>query len=146
MSAATAMTGLRARLQTVPGLTVIKGVPNTIQKSHLGYVAYTGGSNAPKDTTRGLALVGRHVWRFAVRVCVSMHENTIAEDEIIAYADSVPAAIWADLTLGGNGTILRSIEQSAEGEDGYLEVRGSDGSTVGSYRSIVFRIEVVDKP
>lgn len=140
MSAAAAAAGLVEALRNGRlGLTVILGEPQTIQKSNLAAVAYIGAETGSRGQVRF------HRWRFAIRVVVSMHENTIAENDILAYASSVPAAIETDRTLGGRANVTGDIDQSAEGADGYIELRGADGTTVGSYRSIVFRLSVIDK-
>lgn len=139
MSAANAITGLKERLRTIAGLTVVTGIPDTIQKSDLACLYFIGATNGTRGQVR------RHVWRFGIRVVVSLQENTLAEDRIMTYADSIPGAIFGDMTLGGRANVMADIEQSAEGEDGYLAVSSADGTTVSRYRSIVFRLEVVDK-
>lgn len=138
MSAVDALEGIRERLRTIRNLTVVTGVPDTIQKPHLAYVFYRGASDLVQGRHRA-----KHR-RWGVRVLVNQHDNTLAEDEIVKYADSVSDALEADRTLGARVTIVGDIEQSAEADDGYLEIRGQDGNTVGRYRAVTFLFEVTD--
>jgi len=79
------------------------------------------------------------VWRFAVRVCVALQDPVEAESELVPYADLVGAAIQADMTLGGRASVVRGSELSSEGGDGYYTVNDV------TYRSMVFRLDVMDK-
>ena len=133
MSAAAARTGIIERIKTIQGLRVLSYEPTTIQATPLAFVFYAGATQAQ----RGQVLVSR--WRFGVRVCVAFQDNLIAEDQLVAYADSIPAAINADRTLGNRANVTGIVEQSAEGPDGYYDIAGV------LFRSCVFRFDVIDK-
>lgn len=133
MSAVNCRVGLIERLRTISGLRVLTAEPNTVHNPPLAIVSIIGGT---------LNLAGQvkvRTWRFAVRVCVPLQDNVIAEDQLVPYADSVTDAILADLTLGARANVVPAIEVSSEGSDGYYDIAET------MLRSIVFRMDIRDK-
>jgi hypothetical protein len=135
MSAVAARTGLIERLRTISGLRVLTAEPMTIQSTPVAFVSPDTGTYAlagqVKNADHG----------FAIRVCVAFQDNVIADDQLMPYIDSVPAAIRADLTLGGRANVLSTIDWSAVGEDGFYE----SGDPLVRFRSVVFRVRIKDK-
>lgn len=133
MSAVNCRTGLIERLRTIDGLRVLTAEPTTVHAPPLAFVSFVSG------VLNSAGQIKVRTWRFAVRVCVPFHDNVIAEDQLVPYADSVTNAILEDLTLGGRANVVPNIDISAEGSDGYYDIAET------TLRSIVFRMDVRDK-
>jgi hypothetical protein len=132
--------GIETRLKTVRRLTVVPGVPDSIQTVPLAYVYFSGGRNRP--AARNLRV---YYWRWGVRVLVNQHDLRNAEYEVVRLAAAALEALEADRTLGGAASIVGEIDVDAEGEpNGYLAIVGQDGSTVGRYRVATLLFDVTD--
>ena len=133
MSAINARQGLIECISTITSLHVLDAEPFSLQERPAAIVSLIGGTFLPSGGVRA------RVWRFAVRICVALQDPVEAEEELVPYADSVGAAIQADMTLGDRASVLRGMELSSEGGDGYYTVNDV------TYRSMVFRLDVMDK-
>lgn len=139
MSAIAAKQGIQARLKTIDGLSVLTYEPTTVQRTPLAFVFLASATNHPRGLPTSATLARRDDWRFGVRVLVAFQDNRIAEDTIAEFADSIPAALYGDPTLGGKGNLLSDIDQSAEGPDGYYQIADT------LFRSLVLRFTITDK-
>ena len=134
MSAVAARQGLIECISTVSSLHVLDAEPFiSLQERPAAIISLIGGTYLPTGGVRA------KVWRFAVRVCVALQDPVEAEAELVPYADLVGDAIRADMTLGDRASVLRGMELSSEGGDGYYTVNDV------TYRSMVFRLDVMDK-
>ena len=133
MSAVAARQGLIECISTITSLHVLDAEPFSLQERPAAIISLIGGTFSPT------AQVNPRVWRFAVRVCVALQDPVEAEAELVPYADLIGEAIRADMTLGGKASVLRGMELSSEGGDGYYTVNDT------TYRSMVFRLDVMDK-
>jgi len=133
VSAVAARQGLIDCISTVTSLHVLDAEPFSLQERPAAIISLIGGTYLPTGGVRA------KVWRFAVRVCVALQDPVEAEAELVPYADLVGDAIRADMTLGDRASVLRGMELSSEGGDGYYTVNDT------TYRSMVFRLDVMDK-
>jgi hypothetical protein len=133
VSAEAAREGLITQLTTIAGLRVLRAEPLTLHTVPAAIVSPDTGTYALSGQVKN----AEHV--FAVRVCVAFQDNVIADDQLVPYIDSVPAALRADMTLGGAANVLPEITWSSVGEDGLFRL----GEV--TFRSVVFRVRVKDK-
>lgn len=115
-TAAQVVAGLHVRFATVTALkTLLVGEPESLVGDlpalYTRLVSRTETMHAQLSAVR---------YRCLHRVCVLWQDNAAAEAEILALADSVPAAVWADAHLG----LTDALVQSFDGECGFVEELG----------------------
>ena len=128
---ANVIAGLHTRFATVTALnTLFVGEPESLEGWELPALY----SRLVTRTQTWHGQVSATRYRTLHRVCVHWQDNAQAETDIIALADSVPAAIWADAHLG----LLDALVTEFDGEAGFVTDLG--------VRSIDFYSEVLVKP
>jgi len=123
--------GLHVRFATVTALkTLFVGEPESLAGWELPGLY----SRLISRTEEWHGQVSATRYRTLHRVCVLWQDNAQAETDIIALADSVPAAVWAARQLGLTDALVTSFD----GEAGFVVDLG--------VRSIDFYSEVLVKP
>lgn len=93
---------VKAILFTVTGMKyVMLGYPTSNQNPPLCYIEADSG-----ERTQAGQLTS-NTYRIIATVCVSRHDNTLAEKEIAKFIDALPDAVDADPTLGGAVNLAR---------------------------------------
>lgn len=137
MSALTVYLGLEERFKTVADLrNIILGEPTAAHDLPCLYTAFEGfdrvlGGLPPADNLTGMT------YRFVHRLLIRWQDRSEAEEELLHFINSIPAAVDAEPTLGGR--ITRGNARISEGLAGFQMV----GDT--KYRAIDFFSTVLEK-
>ena len=132
MSYATVLAGLKLRFATVPGIkTILDYEPTSIQDAPLLYMLF---DNAPRTQTGQMTVMP---YRVLCRLCIRWQDNEYAEQELIPFVNSLPAAIDQDATLGGRITSGMARVTNIQG------VFVTIGNTL--YRALDVTVEATDK-
>lgn len=132
MSYATVIEGLKLRFATVPGIkTILDYEPTSAQDTPLLYMLF---DEAPRTQTGQVTVMP---YRILCRLCIRWQDNRYAEQELIPFVNSLPAAIDQDPTLGG---------KIASGMARVINVQGIF-VTIGGvlYRALDVTVEAIDK-
>lgn len=121
---------LKPLLATVTGIrTVLEGQPGTVHNPPLIFLELGQGERATQgQQTRNLS-------RIEASVVIDRQGNTVAERDLMAYINSVPAAVDANPTLTGTANLARVAEWIP------------DYFTIGEkeHRRVRFIIEIIQK-
>lgn len=137
MSALTVYQGLEERFRTVEGLrNIILGEPTATHDLPCLYTALEGfdrvlGGLPPADNLTGMT------YRFAHRLVIRWQDRPEAEEELISFVNSIPAAVDADATLGHR--LGRGNARISAGLAGFQKIGGTE------YRVLDFLSEVLEK-
>lgn len=132
MSLANVRAGIKERLQTIDGLTVLSYEPANVQVPRVALILFrrfSGRNTQGQITTTP--------WEVTVRLLVRWQDNEGAEEELTTLVDGVPLAIDADPQLGGR--ITAGLAQVPEAESGFVTFGGT------LYRMADITIRAVDK-
>jgi hypothetical protein len=123
-----ALNALHAVLQEVTGIQyAMIGEPTSIQAPALIWSMLAG------SDTESLETIKRTTYRTEHTVAIRWQDSQAAELELLAYIDSIPAAVDRDPTLGG---VVRDCEITSA-EAGFVTVGEQE------YRTLAFTSEVV---
>ena len=132
MSYATVLAGLHERLATVDGpVDVLDYAPTAIHDTPLIW------SLLDNLEIRRNGQVKTKRYRILHRLVVRWQDNEQAEQEIIPYVDSIPAAVEADPHLGGR--LTSGYAEITECQAGWITVAGVE------YRNLDFYATVIEK-
>lgn len=124
--------GLHACFVSVPGLsdaTVLDYEPQAIHRSPTLYTLL--------DSWRdeGQMQVAARRYRIQHRLCIKLQDNERAEQELLAFIDTIPASVRANMTLGGRLTAGRAL--ITEAEAGYARIGDADFRIVDFYSDVL---------
>ncbi len=130
MSYATILAAIHERLETVGGIeAILVGEPATVQVSSLIYSMLRSFTRESQGTTVKITYRTRH------RLCIRYENPPKAEEALIGFVNTIPAAICAPRKWGripgGDMTITL-------GEAGFVTIGGIE------YRSLDFTSEVIE--
>ena len=116
---ATILGRLVALLSTLPGLTVVRGIPLEVTALPLAYVAYAGTEPAP-----GAQLL-RLIYLARIRVLVAWEDKWGAsEDALAPWVDSIPALLHSIEGQDVAESVTVRAVRSDETGDGFLTIQG----------------------
>ncbi len=114
MSATTVLAGLHARFATVEGLrAILIGEPPTFDDAPLLYSLL---DRVPERSQAGQVTTMRY--RFLHRLVVLWTDPHQAEQELLRFVNTIPAAVDADQQLGG--TLTSGLASFVEGQAGFV--------------------------
>lgn len=135
MSYSAAIAGLKSAIETVDGLQLVLDYePTSIQRLPAVYLLL----DSFRRSTAG-QVTAMH-YRVLTRLCVRWQDNEKAEQELIPFVNSIPAAIDADPTLGGAVTRgFSQVDPDAPALGGFVRIGGV------MYRSLDIFVDITDK-
>ena len=110
--------GLVATLGRVEGIKqVLDYEPTAIQTTPLVYLLL---DSFEREVKAGLV---QERYRILVRTCIQWQNNRGAEEQLVGFVTTIPAAVDADPTLGG--AITSGLARMLSGSTGFLTVGGA---------------------
>lgn len=137
MSALTVYQGLEVVFKGVAGLrNVILGEPSAAHDLPCLYTAFADFDRPLRGLPPAENLTAM-TYHFTHRLMIRWQERPEAEEELLSFINSIPAALDADATLGGR--LTRGNARISEGVSGFLALGGV------TYRILDFTSEVLEK-
>jgi hypothetical protein len=130
MSYSAVVAGMNVRFATISGLTVLDYEPTTIEPPTI----YTLLDSVTYDHRGQLK---QTTYRMLHRLCLRWQDNERAEEELMPYVDSIPAAVKADPHLAG--TLNMGLASIVEAQAVFVRIGNTTYRCLDFYSSVLVK-------